>query len=152
MLPFLHSKEIKDLILKQIAAKLIVSYHFFIIQYPFSDTYFEVWSQHVVMMLSMTNQGVFSNKTRILVLRSSATLRTASLKIFCYPALELFHCLSQLFHCLPLWKPVMLHGKKLQNATNGLQCSIRRNICTLIHTTFVLSRNNGLRFVPLCRH
>jgi hypothetical protein len=53
MLPFLHSKEIKDLILKEIAAKLIVSYHFMIIQCPFSDTYFEFWSQHAVMTLSM---------------------------------------------------------------------------------------------------
>ena len=32
-------------------------------------------------------------------------------KWFCCPALELFHC-------LPLWKTVRLHGKKLQNATN----------------------------------
>ena len=31
-------------------------------------------------------------------------------KLFCCPALELFHC-------LPLWKTVRLHGKKLQNAT-----------------------------------
>ena len=38
-------------------------------------------------------------------------------KIFCCPALELFHCLPPLFHCLPLWKTVRLHGKKLQNAT-----------------------------------
>ena len=33
-------------------------------------------------------------------------------KIFCCPALELFHC-------LPLWTTVRLHGKKLQNATKG---------------------------------
>ena len=56
-------------------------------------------------------------------------------KIFCCPALELFnclplrktllfislelfHCLLPLFWCLPLWKTVRLHGKKLQNATN----------------------------------
>ena len=39
-------------------------------------------------------------------------------KIFCCPALELFHCLPPLFCCLPLWKTVRLHGKKLQNATN----------------------------------
>ena len=31
-------------------------------------------------------------------------------KKICCPALELFHC-------LPLWKTVRLHGKKLQNAT-----------------------------------
>ena len=40
-------------------------------------------------------------------------------KIFCCPALELFHCLLPLFHCLPLWTTVRLHGKKLQNATNS---------------------------------
>ena len=34
-------------------------------------------------------------------------------KMFCCPALELFHC-------LPLWKTVRLHGKKLQNATKPL--------------------------------
>ena len=39
-------------------------------------------------------------------------------KIFGCPALELIHCLLPLFHCLPLWKTVRLHGKKLQNATN----------------------------------
>ena len=39
-------------------------------------------------------------------------------KIFWCPALELFHCLPPLFCCLPLWKTVRLHGKKLQNATN----------------------------------
>ena len=38
-------------------------------------------------------------------------------KIFCCPALELFHCLPPLFRCLPLWTTVRLHGKKLQNAT-----------------------------------
>ena len=32
-------------------------------------------------------------------------------------ALELFHCLPPLFHCVPLSKTVRLHGKKLQNAT-----------------------------------
>ena len=41
-------------------------------------------------------------------------------KIFCCPALELFHCLPPLFHCLPLWTTVRLHGKKLQNATNSI--------------------------------
>ena len=58
-------------------------------------------------------------------------------KIFCCPAVELFHCPSQwktvlfvssrafllsppLFRCLPLWKTVRLHGKKLQNATKKL--------------------------------
>ena len=49
MLPFLHLKQIKDLILKQIAPKLIVSYHFFIIQCPFSDKYFEFQSQHAAV-------------------------------------------------------------------------------------------------------
>ena len=39
-------------------------------------------------------------------------------KIFCCPALELFHCLPQLFCCLPQWTTVRLHGKKLQNSTN----------------------------------
>ena len=39
-------------------------------------------------------------------------------KIFCCPAIELFHCLSPLFRCLPLWTTVRLHGKKLQNPTN----------------------------------
>ena len=34
-------------------------------------------------------------------------------KIFCCPALELFHC-------LPLWTTVRLHGKKLQNATKNV--------------------------------
>ena len=38
-------------------------------------------------------------------------------KLFCCPALELFHCLPPLFHFLPLWTTVRLHGKKLQNAT-----------------------------------
>ena len=36
----------------------------------------------------------------------------------CLSALELFHCLLPLFHCLPLWTTVRLQGKKLQNATN----------------------------------
>ena len=40
-------------------------------------------------------------------------------KLFCCPALELFHCLPPLFRCLPLWKTVRLHGKKLQNATKA---------------------------------
>ena len=39
-------------------------------------------------------------------------------KVFCCPALELYHCLPPLFCCLPLWKTVRLHGKKLQNAPN----------------------------------
>ena len=30
------------------------------------------------------------------------------------------HCLPPLFHCLPLWTTVRLHGKKLQNATNNI--------------------------------
>jgi hypothetical protein len=34
-------------------------------------------------------------------------------KLFCCPALELFHC-------LPQWKTGRLHGKKLQNATNDI--------------------------------
>ena len=38
----------------------------------------------------------------------------------CLSALELFHCLPPLFCCLPQWKTVRLHGKKLQNATNNL--------------------------------
>ena len=38
----------------------------------------------------------------------------------CLSALELFHCLPPLFCCLPLWKTVRLHGKKLQNATNDI--------------------------------
>ena len=33
-------------------------------------------------------------------------------KIFCCPALELFHCLPPIFCCLPLWETVRLHGKK----------------------------------------
>ena len=33
-------------------------------------------------------------------------------KKFCCPALELFHC-------LPLWKTVRLHGKELQNVTSN---------------------------------
>ena len=41
-------------------------------------------------------------------------------KLFCFPALQLFHCLPPLFHCLPLWKTVRLHGKKLQNATKAI--------------------------------
>ena len=41
-----------------------------------------------------------------------------SKKIFCLSALDIFHCLPPLVHCLPLWKTVRLHGKKLQNATN----------------------------------
>ena len=57
-------------------------------------------------------------------------------KIFCCPALKLFHCLplwktvlfvstrafslsTPLFHCPPMWKTMRLHGKKLQNATNN---------------------------------
>ena len=32
---------------------------------------------------------------------------------------KIFYCpVLDLFHCLPLWKTVRLHGKKLQNATN----------------------------------
>ena len=34
-------------------------------------------------------------------------------KIFSWPALELFHCLPPLFHCLLLLTTVRLHGKKL---------------------------------------
>ena len=51
-------------------------------------------------------------------------------KIFCCPALELFHCCPlwkqcclsalKLFHCLPLWTAVRLHGKKVQNATKQI--------------------------------
>ena len=58
-------------------------------------------------------------------------------KLFCCPALELFHCLPlwktvlfvssrafcclpPLFRCLPQWKTVRLHGKKLQNATKKI--------------------------------
>ena len=37
----------------------------------------------------------------------------------CLSALELFHCQPPLFCCLPLWKTVRLHRKKLQNATNS---------------------------------
>ena len=39
-------------------------------------------------------------------------------KIFCCPALELFHW-------LPLWTTVRLHGKKLQNATNMITSFLR---------------------------
>ena len=66
-------------------------------------------------------------------------------KIFCCPALELFHCLpllktvlfvssrafslsNPLFHCLPLRTTVRLHGKKLQNATKEPMLSILGNI------------------------
>ena len=38
--------------------------------------------------------------------------------MFCCPALELFHCLTKLFHCLPLLTTVSLPRKKLQNARN----------------------------------
>ena len=38
-------------------------------------------------------------------------------KLFCCPALELFHYLPPHFCCLLLWKTARLHGKKLQNAT-----------------------------------
>ena len=44
-------------------------------------------------------------------------------KLLCCPALELFSC-------LPLWKTVRLHGKKLQNATNVLTRPIK-SLCTL---------------------
>jgi hypothetical protein len=41
-------------------------------------------------------------------------------KIFCFPALELFHCLPPLFHCQPLWKTVRLHGKKATKCNKNL--------------------------------
>ena len=47
-------------------------------------------------------------------------------KIFCCPALELFHCLPPLFRCLPLWTTVRPHGKKLQNATKALRFTSHR--------------------------
>ena len=54
-----------------------------------------------------------------------------------YPALEVFHCLPPLFRCLPLWKTVRLHGKKLQNATKAY-CGTLSEI-TLVSATYNLS-------------
>ena len=44
-------------------------------------------------------------------------------KIFCCPALELFHC-------LPLWTTVRLHGKKIQNATNQFTVKQSKTLLT----------------------
>ena len=52
----------------------------------------------------------------------------------CYlSGLEFFHCLPPLFHCLPLWTTVRLHGKKLQNATKHVIVLGHENLMPL-HT------------------
>ena len=65
-------------------------------------------------------------------------------KSFCCPALELFHCLPPLFCCLPMWKTVRLHGKKLQNAT---KCFIWTQILIEQTKIFVLSTCIVLRIL-----
>ena len=52
-------------------------------------------------------------------------------------ALDLLHCLPPLFCCLPLWKTVMLYGKKLWNATNFLFMFKMSIICFVIHCEYL---------------
>ena len=94
-----------------------------------------VWLDHATMQQGVLLhfgsyfyiEIILKYEKNILLSRSRAfSLSTPMGKQCCLSAIELFHCLFPLFCCLPLWKTVRLHGKKLQNATNVLttSCSI----------------------------
>ena len=80
-------------------------------------------------------------------------------KLFCCPALELFHCLPPLFCFLPLWKTVRLHGKKLQNATNLYRKEsmyekkdrLKYNSAGTIYYDWIHSSQRSAMYVPLKR-
>ena len=80
-------------------------------------------------------------------------IRLKQEKIFCCPALEHFHCLPPLFCCLPLWKTVRLHGKKLQNATKvsgGRKCvSLTSYMCLTAYCVFDIINSLKLFVQPL---
>ena len=57
----------------------------------------------------------------------------------CLSVLENFQCLPPLFWCLPLWKTVRLHGKKLQNATERVDGGVKNMIWSVIFWVYPLT-------------
>ena len=84
-----------------------------------------IWCDHATMQQDVLlhfwviflywNQAEIWRKSSIFQLKSFFNVYPYG-KQCCLSALELFHCLPPLFRCLPLWKTVRLHGKKLQKA------------------------------------
>ena len=90
---------------------------FLLSEYEISWEHFRVYSRTILCLVwscHYTTGYFVTFLSDISIFKSGWNMK----KIFCCPALELFHCLPPLFCCLHLWTTVRLHGKKLQNATN----------------------------------
>ena len=84
-------------------------------------------------------------KYETIILLSSSRAFSFSIPMENSAVCQLCHCLLHLFCCLPMWKTMRLHGKKLQNATNTFRSDF--NPLCLATATRLFFRDDWLHVI-----